>query len=358
VRHALPAVCFLGLLAACRPPTALPPLGITVVDQDAGAAPLSRFRIPGLSGNRLGQSIRTRLQDSYLDSVVRVAEVAEESAARSAVDHGTADAALLLPGGLTRAARAVESADSVAARSTVTLYHRNPPGPALAIVRTVILTVLDGYTGREVAVRTAARNLPEWSPSVRDSFLEFYLNWLGSPKPMLLGRTPEPTRTPARRTWSAGLKVGILDLDADGSALLPPFSEQVIGELGATGSILPTRIPARDSNRYAESVAQGRYALVLKIPAGYGESLAAGRLVRPLNALLVPGPAGQCAAAAVNQSLRRLFSARCIAQLCAQRRTFVSELERRAFVNRVATQALQNWRQTTISIREEIAPRR
>ena len=313
-----------------------------------------RLAVGGLPKGPVGGTILSRLKDSYLDSLLSVAEVSTESAARNAVDRGGADAALVIPHGLTRAARAAENVDSAASPVSVTVYHRNSAGPAPGIVRTIVATVLDSYIGRDVAVRTArAQDYPDWSDAVRDSVFNFYLNWLASPRPMFLGRSAEPARGVAPVPLSASLKVGILDLDAEGNSLSPAFADQVINVLRSSTLVEPFRLPVRDSNRLAAKVSQGRLALVLNIPRGYGDSLVNNRPIRPLNALLAPGPAGQWAAAAVNQSLRRVFSARFIAQLCARRRVFDSELERRAFVNRVAAQALDNWQQSAISIRDE-----
>ena len=121
--------------------------------------PLTHLQIVNLdqsntrNGFAAGQILSDYLQGETLKDLLQVTLAANEAGARTAVEKGEVDVALIIPVNFTAA---VEIPDQSA---TVTLYHDPTKTVAPRIVRIVLGEFLDGFSGAKIAVEVTSHQL-------------------------------------------------------------------------------------------------------------------------------------------------------------------------------------------------------
>ena len=130
----------------------IPLVKTVVVNQDSGAATTGAAATSSAAGGAAGAAIVSALASSQLADLLSVSQVATPEAAKSAVDTGAAEVAVIIPAGLTQALSA-----STTSPLQVEIYKDPTVSVGPAIVGAVVQELVQSLNGARAAASAGAQ---------------------------------------------------------------------------------------------------------------------------------------------------------------------------------------------------------
>ena len=107
-----------------------------------------------LSSDNLGALMVDQLNSQEYANLLVVSQVADEAAARSAVDSGLAQAALIFPTDFSANYAAMHDP------AVVSFYQNDPTAPGVVVTRSILTSIVDSLSGVRIAVSLAENTSP------------------------------------------------------------------------------------------------------------------------------------------------------------------------------------------------------